>query len=89
MFLQHTSVKNKEPKIKYEDYLTLEPEPKHHRVYGDNIYLEEELLANRFFLKRRVRKNMDKIRQTNTRLNVPYQSHDKRVFKPHHLHMPV
>ncbi|PJE65518.1 hypothetical protein COU91_01235 [Candidatus Saccharibacteria bacterium CG10_big_fil_rev_8_21_14_0_10_47_8] len=89
MFLQHKSVKNKEPKIKYEDYLSLESEPKYSKTHKVNQYLDEELLANRFFLKRRVWKNMDKIRRTNARLNTPHQSHDKRVFKPRHLHMPV
>lgn len=89
MLLQRNSIKNKQPKIKYEDYLSLESEPRHPRTYGINPELEEELLANRYFLKRRVWKNMDKIRQANARPDMPYQSHNKRLLKPRHLHMPV
>jgi len=89
MFLQRSGIKNKQPEVKYEDYLNLELEPSYSRAYEINPDLEEELLANRYFLKRRVWKNIDKIRRANARLNIPHQSPSKRVFKPRHLHIPV
>lgn len=89
MFLHYGRVKNKQPKTKYEDYLNHESEPRQPTTYNIDPELEDELMANRFFLKRRVWKNMDKIRRANARLNTSYQSHNKKVLKPRQLHMPV
>jgi hypothetical protein len=89
MILQQFIVKNKKPKIKYEDYLSLESEPRLSKFYEIDLEIEEDLRANRFFLKRRVWKNMDKIRVTNARLNTPRQSYNQKVFKLRHSHMSI
>ena len=89
MFLQRNNAKNKESKIKYEYYLSLKSEPRHSKVYEIDSEIEEELLANRFFLKRRVWKNMDKIILANAHLNTSHQSHDQKILKLRHSHMSV
>jgi hypothetical protein len=89
MFLQPNSVKNKQPKIKSENYLSLESEPGHTGVYAIDPETEEELLSNRYFLKRRVWRNMGKIRRVNSRADRVHQLPEKRTFRPRHLHMPV
>jgi hypothetical protein len=89
MFLQRNNAKNKESKIKYEDYLSLKSEPRYSKVYEIDSEIKEELLASRFFLKRRVWKNMDKIILANARLNTSHQSHDQKIFKLQHSHMSV
>ncbi len=69
MFLRHRLVKNKDPKVENSQYLNHELEPKRLKIYKIAPEIEEELLANRYFLKRRVWKNMDKIRRSDARAN--------------------
>ncbi len=69
MFLRYESVKKKQPKVENSQYLNHELEPKRLRTYKIAPEIEEELLANRYFLKRRVWKNMNKIRRSDARVN--------------------
>ena len=89
MLLQHHTANNKQPKIKYDQYLDLEIEPKEPKSYAISPELEEELLSSRYFLKRRVWKNMDKIRRDDAKLSAPHREH-RKIFKPHlPHHLPV
>lgn len=47
--------------------------------------VEHELLANRFFLKRRVWKNMDKIKRLNSRDMHHYSERRPRAVRRRHL----
>ena len=85
MHLLHNTTNNKQPKIKYEEYLSLADEPKEFRNYNVPAEIEDELLASRYFLKRRVWKNMEKIRRSKVHPDSNHKEHRKRSLRPHRL----
>lgn len=82
MFLQKRTTKNKKPKVKYSEYIVHEDEQKNLKSYVIDQDTEEELLANRYFLKRRVWKNIEKIRRSHARINRQFDKRDKKSFRP-------
>lgn len=91
MFLKRRIVKNKHPKVKYTEYLNHEDEPKRFKNYSVPSDVKDELMANRYFLKRRVWKNMEKIRRSNILLdkrpNEPKEPKSK-VLRPRQAQLP-
>lgn len=72
------------PKVKYSAYLYHEKEP---RTFASGTMppeVEHELLANRFFLKRRVWKNMEKIRRANRLDKFQKPVRQERLYRPRH-----
>lgn len=61
------SKKQANSKTREDDYLLHKSEPNNFRIYEIPSDVEEELLVNRFFLKRRVWKNMEKIKRAQPR----------------------
>lgn len=66
------------------EYQAHELEPKRFKTYEISSGVEDELLANRFFLKRRVWRNMNKIRRAYARVAVEeYEARSKRLRLQH------
>lgn len=89
MFLKRRIVKNKQAKVKYTEYLDHEREPKRLKNYNIASDVKAELLANRFFLKRRVWKNMKKIKRSSTLIDRCLDEPRSRAFRPHHSHLKL
>lgn len=75
---------NKQPNIKDKEYLGLKSEPHDFGQYGVTPEVEAELMANRFFLKRRVWRNMDKIRRSAPK-SYSYREPRNRNFRPNKI----
>jgi|GEM_PF-6952014 len=86
MFL-HREKGNKQSKTKinYDDYIAGHMEPPEHHRYDISPELEDELLSNRFFLKRRVWKNMDKIKRSKATVDKPHREDKRTIYQQRHL----
>lgn len=83
MFLRKRAAKNKKPKVRYSEYLSHEGEPKHFKTYEIPQDIEEALMANGFFLKKRVWRNMSKIRRSYARAGKQFEDDcRKKTFRP-------
>ena len=85
MYLRQNAT-NKKPKINYFEYQRHENEPKIRRYYAVSPELEDELLDNGYFLKRRVWRNMKKIRREYSRPvhEHSYEVHEVAKIRPIH-----